>query len=134
MEDIYESLREQNAECLIPLELPDADQMVDVEEQILIPIPREFRDFLMQVSDVVCGSLEPVTCADPQSHTYLPEVAANAWDAGMPREFIPVCQSGSDYYCISQEGEILFWRDGMIDDSETWESIWYWARDVWLES
>ena len=34
---------------------------------------------------VVYGSLEPVTVTDPQSHTYLPEVAANAWDAGVDR-------------------------------------------------
>jgi hypothetical protein len=45
---------------------------VEIEEQLFINIPFVFREFLLTVSDVVYGSLEPVTVTDPQSHTYLP--------------------------------------------------------------
>lgn len=133
MEDVLDLLREHNESVPVPLELPDEDQLVRIEEEILLPIPRDLRTFLLEASDVIYGTLEPVTAADPYSHTYLAEVTANAWEQGLPRHLMPVCQQGDDYYAIEQDGEILLWRDGDLTD-ETWPSIWHWARDVWLES
>ncbi|WP_286237721.1 SMI1/KNR4 family protein [Neptuniibacter halophilus] len=133
MEDIIELLQERNADVPVPLELPDDDDLVEIEEQILISLPDEYKEFLLEVSDVICGSLEPATVADPQSHTFLPEMAATAWDIGMPREFIPVCEHAQGYYCISQEAQIFLWQrdEGLVDE---WPSIWNWAKEVWLES
>ncbi len=136
MEDVYEKLREINANVLVPLDLPDEDQLLEVEEEILISLPQEYREFMLMVGDVICGSIEPATAADPQSHTFLPELAATAWSLGVPRELIPVCEHNGDYYVISEEGEIKLWREseGEINEDESWNSIWHWARDVWLES
>lgn len=69
MEEVIEQLREANEPVPVPLELPDEDQLVEIEEQLFINIPFVFKEFLLTVSDVVYGSLEPVTCTDPQSHT-----------------------------------------------------------------
>lgn len=55
---------------------------MEIQEQILIHLPHGLREFLLTVSDVVYGHLEPVTASDPNSHTYLPEVTATAWDQG----------------------------------------------------
>ena len=134
MEDVYQKLREMNADVLVPLELPDEDTLVEIEEEILIQLPHEYREFLLKVSDVIFGSIEPATVTDPQSHTYLPELAATAWSVGVPREFIPICEVAGDYYVIGEEGEVKLWRDGDIDEDESWSTIWHWARDVWLES
>jgi|SRR5690554_3537484 len=131
MEEVLEQLREQNTPVLVPLELPDEDSLVVVEEELLLSIPRELRDYLLQASDVVYGSLEPVTAADPYSHTYLPEVAAVAWSQGLPRHLLPLCEINGDYYCVDPEGEVLLWRSGELDDA-TWSSVWHWVRDVWL--
>lgn len=133
MEDIIELLQEANVAVPVPLELPDEDLLVEIEEQILISLPDEYKHFLLEVSDIVCGSIEPATAADPQSHTYLPEMAATAWDRGMPREFIPICEHAEGYYCISQEAQIFLWDQGSGLTDE-WPSIWNWAKEVWLES
>ncbi|MNJ82286.1 hypothetical protein D3C77_815890 [compost metagenome] len=52
----------------------------------------------------------------------------------MPRYLVPLCQDGRDYYAVDPEGEVFLWREdtGELDD-ETWESVWHWVRDVWLE-
>ena len=84
MEEVIEQLRELNEPVPVPLELPDDELLVEIEEQLLINLPFELREFLLKVSDVVYGRLEPVTATDPQSHTYLPEVASVAWDLGVP--------------------------------------------------
>ncbi len=107
MEEVIEQLREANEPVPVPLELPDEDQLVEIEEQLFINIPFVFKEFLLTVSDVVYGSLEPVTCTDPHSHTYLPDVAANAWDAGVPRDLIPLCQDGESYYCVEEDGTVV---------------------------
>lgn len=135
MEEVIDELRELNEKVPVPLELPDEELLVEIEEQLLISIPFEFREFLLKVSDVVYGRLEPVTVTDPQSHTYLPEVASVAWDLGVPRDLVPICQDGRDYYVVDLEGEVLLWsgEEGDMTD-ESWDSVWHWARDVWLES
>ncbi len=133
MDELIELLREKNEPIPTPLDLPEFDDLVEVEEQLLISLPAEYREFLLTVSDVVYGSLEPATVTDPHSHTYLPELAAIAWSRGLPRDLIPICEINDNYYGISQDGAVLYWENGELTDTE-WETIWYWVRDVWLES
>ncbi len=133
MEDLVDQIRGSALPTASFLELPSEDDLVLVEEEILLPIPREMRSFLLQVSDVLCGGLEPVTVADPGAHTHLPEVTSVAWSIGLPRELMVVCQCGEDYYCIAQDGEVQFWQNGEIAE-QTWEDIWQWAEEVWLNS
>jgi len=133
MEEILDLLREHNVSVPVPLDLPDEDQLVVIEEELLLPIPRDVRTYLLEASDVVYGTLEPVTAADPNSHTHLPEVTAVAWSLGVPHYLLPICEDKGSYYCADPEGEIVLWKDGELTD-ETWQSIWQWVRDVWLES
>ncbi|PTU74482.1 SMI1/KNR4 family protein [Pseudomonas mangrovi] len=135
MEEVIEELRERNEPVPVPLELPEEETLVEIQEEILIHLPFGLREYLLTVSDVVYGRLEPVTAADPQSHTYLPEVAAHAWDIGMPRHLVPLCVDGDRYYCVEEDGTVLLWDavDGEMSD-ESWETVWHWVRDVWLES
>lgn len=133
MDELIDELHEHAEDVPVPLELPEHDQVVVAQEQILMPLPEGFLEFLMTASDVVYGTLEPVTVADPSSHTYLPEVTATAWSLGMPREMVALCESREGVYCVAQDGEVKLWRDDDFD-SEVWETVWYWVRDVWLQS
>lgn len=135
MEDVIEQLREQAETVPVPLELPEEEDLVVIEEQLLVPLPFEMREFLLKVSDVVYGTLEPVTVADPQSHTYLPDVAAMAWSLGVSRELVPLCETRSGYYCVNPEGEVRFiGPDTDASDDNEWASVWHWVKEVWLES
>lgn len=133
MEDVIEALIEGSEAVPIPLTLPDDELLVEIEEQILISLPSEYKEFLLEVSNVIYGSIEPATVTDSQSHTYLPELAAFAWNIGLSRELIPICQVGEDYYCIEQDGTVVFWFQQSINE-ESWDSIWQWAKEVWLDS
>ncbi|NRD72544.1 SMI1/KNR4 family protein [Shewanella sp. VB17] len=133
MHDIIEQLQEMSETVPIPLALPTFDQLVMAEEEILMPLPGELKQYLLYASDVIYGSLEPVTASDPNSHTFLPEVTAYAWSIGMPREYVPICQQGDNFYCIDQEGQVILWHtDGT--ESEYWESFWQWVEAVWMKS
>lgn len=136
MEDVLDALRERNETIPVPLDLPDHDMLVEVEEALFLPLPREYREFLLSVSDVVCGSIEPATAADPQMHTYLPEIAATAWSVGVSRELIPMCEVNGDYYCVAADDSVVFWSvcDGRGQTDDEWPTVWHWAREVWLQS
>jgi hypothetical protein len=133
MDELIDELREVNQAVPIPLELPDEDDLVAVQEALFISLNEDFQEFMLSVSDVVYGTLEPVTASDPTSHTYLPEVAATAWDAGLPRDLVPLCEYQGNYYAVNEEGEVQYWEGG-VKTEQSWESIWYWVRDVWLNS
>ena len=112
MDDVIDMLRERHDGGLVALELPDEDRLVEIEEQLLISLPGDYKEFLLNASDIVCGSLEPATVMDDYAHNFLPEMAANAWDQGLPRYLIPVCEAGNGIYAMSQEGEVVLWEPG----------------------
>jgi len=133
MNEVVAELRALNLDVPIPLELPNDDDLLSAEETLFLPLPQDFRDYLLMASDVVYGSLEPVTVADPQSHTFLPEVAAMAWERGLPRDLIPVCDVAEGYYAIDEGGIVMLWSeaDGLSED-DTWDSIWHWVKAIWI--
>lgn len=133
MDEIIQALRERNEDVPTPLDLPTEEDLVDVEERLFITLPLEYRDFLLSVSDVVFGSVEPATAADPHSHTYLPEIAAEAWDRGLPRHMVPICRDGRGFYCIDPDGGVHLWQDKKFV-SRQWESIWTWTLEIWLRN
>lgn len=133
MQDVIDALRDANLDVAMPLELPEFDDVIEAEEAICVPLHPDFKQFLLTVSDVICGSLEPVTVADPGAHTHLPEVAAEAWSIGLSREQTPICAFDGGYYAVTIEGAVVYWtpESGEIEE---WTSIWEWAREVWLVS
>ena len=133
MHEIIEQLQELSETVPTPLELATFEQIVVVEEEILMPLPAELKEYLLYASDVIYGSLEPVTASDPYSHTYLADVPAYAWSIGMSREYVAICQQGNSFYCIDQEGQVMLWSEDELE-SETWDSFWQWAEHVWLQS
>ena len=133
MQDVIDALRQANAEVAMPLELPEFDDVVQAEEDICVPLHPDFKEFLLKVSDVICGSLEPVTVADPASHTHLPEVAAYAWSIGLSRELTPICAHAGGFYVVNLEGAVIYWTPES-GDIEEWTSIEEWCREVWLVS
>ncbi|WP_417227914.1 SMI1/KNR4 family protein [Amphritea sp.] len=133
MQDVIDAIRDANIDVVTPLELPDFDDVVAAEEEICVPLYPDFKEFLLTVSDVVCGSIEPVTVADPSSHTHLPEVAAYAWSIGLSREHTPICAHDGGFYAVTIEGAVVYWtpESGEIEE---WTTVWEWAREVWLVS
>jgi hypothetical protein len=134
MQEVIEKLQACAEEIPVPLDLPDEDQLLDIEEALLTSLPKSLRTFLLTVSDLVIGSLEPVTAADPHSHTYLADVAAHAWEMGLPRHLIPICQSGSCYYCVNLEDAVVVWTPSSGETDAEWDDIWQWAEAVWIPS
>ena len=131
--NVLHRLRSRNQPVPRPLRLPAADEVDDAERRLGIRFHPDFRRYLLEASDVVCGVLEPVTITRPESHTDLFKVAASAWDAyGVPRDLLPICEFNADFYCMNSSGEVVYWsHNGWA--SEKWRSLAEWIDQVWLE-
>lgn len=133
MEEILDELRARSETIPVPLDLPDEDDLVVIEEQLLLSIPKDFRYYLLNASDIIYGSLEPATVVDSNAHNYLPDMAAAAWSYGLARYFLPICETNTGYYCIDPDGLILLWEHGAIQDRQ-WDNLWVWIDEVWLQN
>jgi len=131
VEEIINELHSLAERTPVPLDEASFDDIVDAEEQILMPLSREFKTFLLECSHITLGRFEPVSVADPNSHTYLPEVASYAWSIGVPRHLVPLCQIGDDFFLVREDGEIQFYSNGSLIEPQ-WPSIWHWVEEVWI--
>ena len=133
--EIAELLKQRAQKPLVSPEPPTMDDLIEAQEAMLISAPAELRDFLLEASYEIYGRLEPVTIADRNCHTYLPEVAAEAWARGMPREYIPLCVDRSNIFCVAEDGTVFIWNEALGDEpEEVSTNVWEWVRDYWLES
>jgi hypothetical protein len=109
LDDAIRELRCCNEPVPIPLRLPTVAEIDDAERRLGVKFPSDFRRYLLEASDVVYGTIEPVTITQPHSHTDLFKVANDAWqDYGVPRDLLPICEDNADVYCINPASEVVF--------------------------
>jgi hypothetical protein len=134
VEDVIQHIRESYGPDEAPPELPDEQLLAQIEEEHGIQLPAGLREFLLHVGDVERRRLDPVTVTDEGRHTHLPELMEIAWDQGVPRDLIVLCEDEGDFYLVGPDGAVVFWScsgtGGLTEDR--WESVWDWARDEWL--
>jgi hypothetical protein len=132
LDKAFDKLRSRNRPVPQPPRLPTASEVDAAEQRLGIHFHPDYRRYLLDVSDVVCGTKEPVTITIPDSHTDLIEVAESAWDSyGVPRNLVPLCEDNADFYCMNSAGEIVFWSHNGLS-SERWQNLGKWIQDVWL--
>lgn len=113
-------------------ELPEQDQLIEVEETLLIRLPRALREFLLHLSDLQPPGWELCTCHDPQLYSYLSDVCAECWDQGVPRDLIPVAFNATQYALMNDGGEVLIWHRGLGDLTEERSDLMDWIENDWI--
>jgi SMI1-KNR4 cell-wall len=132
LDDVLRELRSRNEHVPRPMRLPSAAEVDDAERRLGCKFPAVFRRYLLEASDIVYGSIEPVTITRPEAHTDLFKVADQAWQGyNMPRDLLPICNDNADFYCINAANEIVFWSHNGWS-SEKWANLADWIRDVWI--
>ena len=124
-------LRELNEPVPKPLGLPSEMKVQGVQDDLEKKFHPDLKRYLMEASDVVYGTKEPVTIMDPHAHTDLFTVCQEAWEIGVPEDLIPICEDNGDYYCMNKKGQVVFWsHDGATD--EKWKDLATWIEQVWI--
>jgi len=130
--EAIKQLRDRNETVPTPMRLPTAEEVDAAEKEIGVQFHPDLRKYLLEASDVVFGTKEPVTVSDPEFNTHLPNVCSTAWEEmEVPKKLLPICEDNGDYYCMNKKGEIVFWSgDGASD--EKWKDLATWIEEVWI--
>ncbi len=130
LDEAISNLRALNEPVPTPLRLPTESEVREAERRAGGRFHQDLRRYLLGASDVVYGTLEPVTIVGG-GHTAFVDVLKRARRWGVPDDLIPVCEDNSDFYCIASSGEVLYWsHDGVAD--EKWPDLATWITDVWV--
>jgi hypothetical protein len=107
-----------------------------LEAQLNICIPSELASFFMNFAHVGFTNFE-VVLPQTRFHESTIKTITQAWDRGVPKNYLPFCRDSSEYYCIHLEtGQVRFWSH----DSETfsdnqndmWDSFNAWVLKAWI--
>jgi hypothetical protein len=110
--------------------LPTEAEVTAAELALGQAFPADYRRFLLEASDVVFGTLEPCLVAPDAGYRDLVTTARAAWDFGLPRAWLPICEDNGDYYCLVAMHVRHWSHDGATDDS--WPNLATWILDVWI--
>lgn len=134
LDDVIRELRVLNKPVPKPRRLPTPEEIENAERKLGVRFHPDYHKYLLQASDVVYGILEPATVVPKSGHTYLADVAQDAWEQmDVPRELIPICEDNGDYYCMNAEGEVVFWSHNGVTN-ERWPNLATWIQQVWIEN
>ena len=131
LSEAFEKLRARHTDTPGQRPLPSSDDVDDVEAELGVTLPPDFRRYLLEVSDVAVGTLEPATLDGAGSHTHLLDVFRSARAYGVPNELLPFCEDNADFYCFNSMGEIEYWSHNGATD-EHWPDLATWIEDIWL--
>jgi hypothetical protein len=133
MSGVIDELRRLNRSVPKPRRLPTEVEMRAAEEQLGVKFPEDYRQYLLEASDVVYGTLGPAVVLPDSGYLNLVEVAESAWnELDVPRNLLPICEDNGNYYCLNEKGEVEFWsHDGITD--EKWRDLATWIKEVWIE-
>ncbi len=131
LSEAFGKLRERHTETPVQQPLPSSTDVEAVEADLGITLPSDLCRYLLEVSDVFVGTLEPVTLGRIDSHTHLLNVIQSARAYGVPDELLPFCEDNADFFCFNNKGEIEYWSHNGTTD-ERWPDLATWIEDVWL--
>ena len=130
--DVFDKLRQLNQPVPRPMRLPTASEVENVEAMLGLSFHPDPRRYLLEASDVVFGTIEPVTITSSGAHTYLVSVTEDGrkhWS--LPANYVPICESNADLYCVTPDGKVVYWpHDGSSDQS--WPNLAAWIEEVWI--
>lgn len=132
LDEVILELRSLNESVPKPRRLPTSTEVDAAEGRLGIRFHPDYRQYLLEASDVVFGTLEPATITNPGYFTDLLKISEVAWTKyGVPKTLLPICEFNADFFCMNDAGEVIFWsHNGWT--TEKWPNLATWIKDVWI--
>lgn len=116
------------------LKIPTDIEINDAQEKLGFNLPSEYVAFIKSGYDLGDAPLEALEIVNPPSYADIYEALESARKSyGLPLELMPICEDNSDYYCINQKGEVVFWSHNGTTD-EKWKNVTIWRNQMVLEA
>ncbi len=131
---VIKELKQLSEAAKVTYPVPTMEDIQEVEESLRKKFSEEYKYFLKEITNVMVNTLEPfVLLAGSKSLRLDPKSGMQeAWKMGVPKDWLPICEDNSNYYCLLEDGTVRFWsHDGTTD--EKWENLAHWIKDVWID-
>ena len=114
--------------------LPTDDEISEAQEKLGFTFSIEYIQFLKSGYDLGDIPLEALEIVNPPTYANIYTALNDArkhWN--LPKNLIPICEDNSDYYCLSESGEVIFFsHDG--GTGEKWENVSIWRNKMIAEN
>ena len=115
-------------------EPPTDLEIEEAQRKLNFIFPIEYINFIKSSYDLGETTLEALEICNPGSHVDIYTVIADARKYyGLPKELLPICEDNSDYYCLNNLGEIIYWSHNGLTD-EKWKNITEWRNQMIAEA
>jgi hypothetical protein len=134
LDEAIAELRRRNEPVPKRRRLPTEDEVNAAEAKLGVPFHPDYRQFLLEASDVNFNVLEPATITDSGAHTDLFRIARRARETWrVPSGLVPICEDNADCYCMTPNGRVIFWsHDLRAPGVGEWPDLATWIEQVWM--
>lgn len=115
--------------------LPSDALIARYENSTGFTFPDDYRILLKSVSNAFVGFMSPFVLNEDMAEVHGDLIVGirDARMAGVPHDWLPICEDNGDYYCITPDGLVRFWNHNSDSSTEIWPNLATWAKEVWLE-
>ncbi len=132
IDEVINELRGLNQLNVESKTLPTEAEVRMAEIALGVSFQADYRQFLLQASNIDYGIIEPAIVTDTPTHTNLIKMAQSAWRfMDLPHDLLPICEDNGDYYCMNAIGEVVYWSHNGASN-EKWSDLATWIRNVWI--
>ncbi len=111
--------------------LPSDEVIRYVEAESGFHLSADYRYFVQNAGNLVMSKELLYLTADREGRSNLLVVIAEARQAGVPADWLPICEDNSDYYCLLPDGSVQLWsHDGMFEGR--WADLSDWVVDSFV--
>ena len=116
-----------------PFRPPTDPEIAEAQHRLNFNFPPEYIAFLKSGGDVANALFEPAVILPGSGYLDLFEIAESAWaHGGISRDWLPFIEDNSDYFLISQTGEVKYWSHNGTTN-EKWPTFSAWFQQVCVE-
>ena len=116
-----------------PFRQPTNQEIDAAEIRLGMKFHPDYRGFLLSGGNVANALFNPAVVIPGSGYCDLIEIAETAWNVmGVPRGYLPFIEDNGDYFCITTEGEIIYWSHNGAS-TERWPTWALWYQQVCVE-
>ena len=116
-----------------PFRIPTDAEIAEAERKLGFKFPSTYVEFLKGGSNVANAVFEPAVILPGCSYLDIFEIAETVWGKmGVSKEWLPFIEDNSDYFLISQTGEVKYWSHNGTTN-ENWPTFATWFQQVCVE-
>lgn len=113
---------------------PTDDEIEEAQQKLGFKLPVEYIEFIKSGYDLGDAMLEALEINSPGSHVDIFEAIESARKYfDLPVELIPIVEDNSDYYCLNEKNEVVFWSHNGATD-EKWPNVTEWRKQMIAEA